>query len=276
MSTPSNPGAPVTPTAASSGPSGSADDKKEQAKQVAGTAADEAKQTAAVAKEEAANVAATAKDEARHVVEESRQQAMNLLDEARSQVDEQARSQRDRVVGMLRTFGDDFEKMASGEQVEGGMAQDLARQVAERARDFGSRIDGREPNEILDEVRAFARRKPGTFLLGALAAGVVAGRVTRGAKEAGSQQSGSSQGSGTSYGVTGGVHAGRADLTGSGLGVGTGTAAGDPLSGVPQPSTTPVYPAGSGTAEPGTTFDRPLSGEGLTGGGPTTDPGGIR
>jgi hypothetical protein len=32
---------------------------------------------------------------------------------------------------------------------------------------------------LLDEVRGFARRKPGTFLLVAAAAGVVAGRLTR-------------------------------------------------------------------------------------------------
>ena len=35
------------------------------------------------------------------------------------------------------------------------------------------------PAQLLDDARDFARRKPGTFLLGALAAGVVAGRLFR-------------------------------------------------------------------------------------------------
>jgi hypothetical protein len=41
-------------------------------------------------------------------------------------------------------------------------------------------LDGREPGQLLDEARNFARRRPGVFLVGALAAGVVAGRMTRG------------------------------------------------------------------------------------------------
>ena len=62
-----------------------------------------------------------------------------------------------------------------------GLAAEVARQAAERARSFSSSIDGREPAELLDDLRGFARRRPGLFLLGALAAGVVAGRLARGA-----------------------------------------------------------------------------------------------
>jgi hypothetical protein len=180
-----------------------------------------------------------AKDEARNVIEESKAQAQDLLQEARSQVDEQSRTQRDRLVGTLRTFGDDIEKMANGEQVSGGMAQDLARQVAERARDISGRIDGREPVELLGEVRSFARRRPGTFLLGALAAGVVAGRLTRGAKDSQNQE-------------TAGSETPLYDDV-------RGTAAGAPTAGTGSPEAPPAYPAGSGVGDPGTTMDQPLS-----------------
>lgn len=142
-------------------------------------------QTAGTAADESRHVAGVAKDEAEQVATQAKQQARGLLDEAKSQVDEQSRTQRDRLVGTLQTFGDDLEQMAS-QGGRSGMATDLAREVAGRARDLGRRIDGREPTQILDDVRDFARRRPGTFLLGALAAGVVAGRLTRGAKEAGS------------------------------------------------------------------------------------------
>ena len=57
-------------------------------------------------------------------------------------------------------------------------------QVAEQARGLASQLDDREPSELLEDVRRFARRRPGTFLLGALAAGIVVGRLTRGAKAA--------------------------------------------------------------------------------------------
>lgn len=260
MSTPSTPGGtgtqtwPSTPTG-SEAPSTGSDDKKEQAKQAASTAASEAKQTAGTAKDEAKNVAGVAKSEARNVVAEGKQQAAGLLDEAKTQVDDQARTQRDRLVSTLRSFGDDLEKMANGEQTGGGMAQDLARQVADRAREIGSRVDGREPTELLDEVRSFARRRPGTFLLGAIAAGVVAGRLTRGAKDA--QSSGTTTGSRTPL-----YDDVRATMPPSG-----GTAAGAPIAGTGYPDTPPVYPAGSAVGEPGTTIDQP----GVTGATPTAD-----
>ena len=50
--------------------------------------------------------------------------------------------------------------------------------------DFAHKLQTRDPAELLDEVRSFARRKPGIFLLGAAAAGIVAGRLTSGVKAA--------------------------------------------------------------------------------------------
>jgi hypothetical protein len=145
---------------------------QEKAQQTASTAADEGKKVAGTAKEEAQNVAAEAKTQAR-----------SLLSEATSQVSDQSRTQRDRLVGTLHGVSQDLDRMA--DQSEGsGVAADLVRQVSQRARTLGDHLDGREPSDLLDDVRQFARRRPGTFLLGALAAGVVAGRVARGAKAA--------------------------------------------------------------------------------------------
>lgn len=237
MTTPSNP---VTPGAgaAPAGDTQTQDDGfKDQAKDATRTAADEGRETARTAASEGKHVAGVAKDEAANVLEESKQQARNLLDEARTQVDEQSRTQRDRLVSTLRTFGDDVEKMSRGEQAPGGVAQDLARQVSERARELGDRMDGREPAELLDEVRAFARRRPGTFLLGAVAAGMLAGRLTRGSKDASQQTSGS----------TGPYDDVR------------GTATGTPTAGTGYPEVPPAYPAGSRPGEPATTMDRDLT-----------------
>ena len=133
------------------------------------SATDEGKKVAGVAAEEAQNVAGEAKDQVRH-----------LVDETRGQVQEQATTQRDRLVDTLRTFGDDLDAMAS-QGGTSGLAAQVARQAADRARSFGSSLDGREPGELLDDLRGLARRRPGMFLLGALAAGVVAGRLARGA-----------------------------------------------------------------------------------------------
>ena len=270
MSTPSTPGGPGTETGRPGVPSGSGtqsqgsqDNKKEQAKHAADTAKEEAGHTADTAKGEAKNVAGTAKDEARTVMSESRQQAAGLLDEARSQADDQARTQRDRVVSTLRSFGDDLEKMANGEQPGDGIAKDVARQVADRAHEVSSRLDGREPAELLDEVRSFARRRPGTFLLGAVAAGVAAGRLSRGAKDAKQQSSGGQTP------VYDDVRATQATATGpAGTPAAAGTATGAPTAGAGSPDNPPAYPAGSAVGEPGTTMDQP----GVTG-APGSTPG---
>ena len=133
---------------------------------------------------EARQVASAAAEEAGRLTQESRQQAQNLVQEARSQVDQQARTQRDRLVGTLHAVGEDLEKLANGEQPGSERTTRIARQLADHTRQLGDRLDGREPTEILEEVRAFARRRPGTFLLAAAAAGVLAGRLTRGARDA--------------------------------------------------------------------------------------------
>jgi len=191
----------------------------EKAQATASTAADEGKHFAGVAKEEAQNVASQAKEQARGV-----------MDDALSQVHEQSRTQRDRLVGTLQTFGDDLEQMAA-QGGRSGMATDLARQVAGKARELSGHLDGREPVELLDEVRDFARRRPGTFLLGALAAGVVAGRFARGAKEA--KSSGGTTSTSPSYDTP------------------RGTAAGDPLAGTGYPAGEPAYPDSAATGGTG-------------------------
>jgi uncharacterized membrane protein len=49
---------------------------------------------------------------------------------------------------------------------------------------FSDRLQNREPADLLNDVRSYARRKPGTFLIGAAVLGVVAGRLTSGIKAA--------------------------------------------------------------------------------------------
>ncbi|QNN51699.1 hypothetical protein [Nocardioides mesophilus] len=232
---------------------------------------DQAKQAAGTAKDESRHVAGVAQDEAKNVASEAKSQVHGLIDQATSQVEEQSRSQKDKLASTTRTFGDDLGSMAANGE---GLAADLARQVAERAKSLSSHLENREPGELLDDVRDFARRKPGTFLLGALAAGVVAGRLTRGAKEAREGQSssttGTAYGTGTTYGqtyaadvtspgdpYTTGYAAGTSGAVDDPTLTGTGTAAGDPLAGTGTPGADPVYPAGSDvttSADPSNTW----------------------
>ena len=140
--------------------------------------ADRAQEAAGTAAEQGKHVAGTAKQEAQTVASEAAGQAKSVVNDALGQVSDQSKAQKDRLAGTLTTFGDDLESMASNGGP--GIATDVARQVASQVRTIATHLESREPNELLDDVRRFARQRPGTFLLGALAAGVVAGRVLRG------------------------------------------------------------------------------------------------
>jgi vacuolar-type H+-ATPase subunit H len=147
------------------------------------TAPDQHPGTAGAAADEGKHVAGVAAEEAGSVVADARDQARQLLDETMQQVNEHGSEQRDRLVELLRSLSSDLHQMAESSQ-SSGVAHSLVRQGAERADELSSRLDGHELTDLVAEVRSFARRRPGAFLLGALAAGVVSGRFARGAKAA--------------------------------------------------------------------------------------------
>jgi len=140
--------------------------------------------TTDAAKESGQRVATTAAEQGKTVLEEGKAQARNLTHEVGQQAHEQSKVQKDKAASRLRSLGTELQSMASSQGGQSGLASDLAQQAAGKVHDLAGWLDQREPGELLDEVRALARRKPGTFLLGALAAGVVAGRLTRGAVDA--------------------------------------------------------------------------------------------
>lgn len=144
------------------------------------SAKDKAAQTAQAGKQAVGEVAHTATDKAKDVATETKRQARNVMGEAQSQLKDQAATQHRNAVTSLRSLADELQSMSERSE-QSGLAGDLVGQAGERAHSVASWLDAREPGDLVDEVRTFARRRPGAFLLGALAAGVVAGRLTRGA-----------------------------------------------------------------------------------------------
>jgi hypothetical protein len=143
---------------------------KEEAANVKDTAVDAGKQVASTAKEEVANVAGEAK-----------QQAQSLLSSATSELKSQASTQQSRLATTLRSYTDQLQGLSQGQGLEAGPLNDLVQRLAGRGSEFVSALENREPADLLDDLRSFARRRPGLFLVLSGAAGVLAGRVTRGA-----------------------------------------------------------------------------------------------
>ncbi len=141
-------------------------------------ARDEAADVKRHAADSAQNVAETAKTEAANVATEVKTNARDLLIQAKSDLTEQAGAQQQKVAEGLRSVSTELHTMASASD-QPGVATDLVRQAAERSSAVATWLDGRDPGSLLNEVKSFARQKPGTFLLLAAGAGVLAGRLSR-------------------------------------------------------------------------------------------------
>ena len=144
-----------------------------------GVARDEAASVGQSVRDAGGQVAETATGQAKQVASEAGRQARDLLGEAQEQAREQALTQQHKAAEQLRTLAGELNEMAA-KSGQSGMAAELAQQASERIGGAASWLEKREPGDLLDEVRGFARRRPGAFLLGAVVAGVVAGRLTRG------------------------------------------------------------------------------------------------
>jgi hypothetical protein len=166
---------PTTPTSTDS----TRDVAKEEARSVAQDAVETTKQTAETAKQQAGEVA-----------NEAMSLARQLFDQTREQLSSQGTAQQEKAASGLRTLADELTGMASGTSPQEGLATDLARQAAQRIQTAADFIENRQPAELLDEVRSFARRRPGAFLLGAAAIGFLGGRLTRGIADEARDESG--------------------------------------------------------------------------------------
>ncbi|MDK3258211.1 hypothetical protein [Blastococcus capsensis] len=220
---------------------------KDAAKETKDVARDEARNVGQTAAHAGSQVASTAADQAKQVAHETQRQAKDLVEQGRSQLKDQAVSQQQKAAEGLNSIAQQMRDLADGSS-EGapGPVRDLLQQASGSVESFASMLQNKEPAELLDEVRRFARRKPGMFLLGAAVAGIAAGRLTSGAKAAHSD-SGSSNGDNayrstpTNYVDPAPTYSEYSAAT-TGVATGTGTGTGAPL---PPPPYGTVPPAGA-------------------------------
>lgn len=149
------------------GGSGKADSAKGAAQDVAGDAKDRAADVAGTAKEQASNVASEATDHAKQ-----------LYAQATDTLKEQAADQQQRAAGGLRSIGEQLGRMAENDD-EQGVASKVVRDLSGRANSVAGFLENRDPGSLLDEVKTFAAKRPGTFIAIAAGAGILAGRLTK-------------------------------------------------------------------------------------------------
>lgn len=140
-------------------------------------------------RDEAGAVTEKAKEQAGAVAEEAKHEAMHLVDDARQQLRDEAASQTQRAATSLRELGEQLDRIARGEAPGEGPANDLAQHAADGVHRLADTLQGRRPEDLLSDVKRFARQRPGMFLAGAVGAGFLAGRVLRSSSGSQGQQS---------------------------------------------------------------------------------------
>lgn len=195
----------ATTTRATRAGSQVADTASRQSRQVAGQAAEQARDVATTASERGGAVVGQAKQDARQiaglarervseVTEQATQQARSLVEETRTQLETQAKSGAQRAAGAFRDIGNEAQALAEGRPEDAPnlseyafRAADACFGVADRLAGLGDEVETRGFTGVLGDVQTYARRRPGAFLLGAVALGFGVGRIVK-AEQAGRKQ----------------------------------------------------------------------------------------
>lgn len=148
------------------------DPKSEQAKAAASDVADHAS-------EQASQVAGTAKSEARTVVADAKDQAADVLGKSRAELSERASEQTKALSSTLGDLAGQLDTMADGSDDPDAQIARLAKSAAGSMQRSAERLDEGGFDGLLDDVKRFARNRPGAFMLGAVATGFAVGRLAK-------------------------------------------------------------------------------------------------
>ena len=168
----------------------------EETQEVVSVAQEQGQQVASVATDQAREVGAAAKEQADRVKGEIVEQGRTLAEEARGQLQSQAYSQSRQLADTVSRLGDEVRALSEGRPEDADTVvpyvsntADAIYDAADRLYSLAEDINERGLGGVLEEVQAFARRRPGAFLVGAAVAGLAVGRTVRAAKGEGEGES---------------------------------------------------------------------------------------
>jgi hypothetical protein len=142
------------------------------------TAGQEGAAVAQHARQAAGDVRSTAREQVGQVAHEATGQAKHVAHDMRERVATEAEEQARRVSRQIDRIADELGTMADGSGPDSLTAGAL-RQVSDAGRQAARYLDERGARGLLDSAQDFARRKPGTFLIGAAVAGFLVARAAK-------------------------------------------------------------------------------------------------
>jgi hypothetical protein len=121
-----------------------------------------------------------AKNEAGGVAAEAGRQTKNLLHQGQDELRQQVGGQQQKAAQGLRSLSEDLRGVSTNSDGHASNTlASLADQAAHHAENVAQWLENRNPGDVVDEVKSFARQRPGTFLLAAAGAGLLVGRLGR-------------------------------------------------------------------------------------------------
>jgi hypothetical protein len=141
---------------------------------------------AGAATREGREVRDTASEQVERVRGEVVDQALSVAADAQAQVESQVHDQARLLADGLARLGEEARALSKGRPEEAetlvpyvSNAADALYDAADRVYSLAADIDERGLGGVLQDVQAFARRRPGAFLVGAAVAGFGLGRAVR-------------------------------------------------------------------------------------------------
>jgi hypothetical protein len=136
------------------------------------------------------SVASSAKDTAKETVSEAATQLRSVASEAKDQVGqfaqqaaeefrEQADGRSAQAAQGLRSLSSQMDALANGRVDQAGTLVRFVQDGQSRVTSLAERLEQRGAQGVIDDIGAFARRRPGLFLLCAAGAGLAVGRMVR-------------------------------------------------------------------------------------------------
>jgi hypothetical protein len=131
------------------------------------------------ARDAASNVAATAGERAHDIKDQAGSHVRGIAGEVGRQLRDRIEQETERAGSALGQAGSQLQALTEGRTDEAGAFAEYAEKAAQALNRWADAIQDRGLDGLVDDLRRFAQRRPGAFLLGTGAAGVIAGRLGR-------------------------------------------------------------------------------------------------
>jgi hypothetical protein len=166
------------------GGDGRSDVAKQEAAQLTGTVKEQGAAVTGAAQAGGQRVVSEAATQVGQLSEQVQTQFREVLGRSQEELAGRASEQTDKAAVQLRGVAAELRALAEGRSDDAPRARDYVGQAANQVESYAGRLDRDGFAGVANDLGGFARRRPGTFLLGAVAAGFVAGRLARGAQAA--------------------------------------------------------------------------------------------